>query len=576
MQPHTCTYVEWFDGVAGTSRLRSPWRKQRLLHSRFKSLHHSCNALGQHSSSESRCSGEVIDKASAAGQFSQHITIPRHQGVGAASSEMTIASTLDRSTTSTKDMAINSALRNPAFNTATDTSKVLVSIEESVQATCHTEDAATMPSAASPRGAATRLKNEAKHATDACSVSPEGKAPGGGFKRVTIGHQEATGSGTGEVERMSKNTSAVLPTRVEGCYNSGERSGSSLPRASSFTAEGSTQQSVGSSTKQKGVLRKWLKQIAPLKQLERTQRVSGRRKRAGVSARMSSASSEPLSSVGAPKGLTFEQFSLALVGAQNKIASPVKLASQVRTNSVPSEHRTRPRELFASVSSSHWNACAVFSLSAESRDEKRCQDVGVSRLPSLALAALSSDYFPPVTAQLFSACYLPCSEAGTAVFLACLARLDLPLSHYWISSSHNSYLTGHQLTSESTAHMYRRQLIQGCRCLEIDIWDGPKGEPEVTHGYTLVTREKLRRVAVAIREEAFRTSELPVILSLDVKASTKQQARFSAFGARRQSHLILLPPLSLEFGGAASISSSRLRQLLAILSCCSAPQHLRC
>ncbi len=33
--------------------------------------------------------------------------------------------------------------------------------------------------------------------------------------------------------------------------------------------------------------------------------------------------------------------------------------------------------------------------------------------------------------------------------------------------SWNRYLVGHQLTSDASAKMYSRQLIQGCRCLEV-------------------------------------------------------------------------------------------------------------
>ncbi|CAJ1073826.1 -phosphatidylinositol 4%2C5-bisphosphate phosphodiesterase beta-2 [Xyrichtys novacula] len=121
-----------------------------------------------------------------------------------------------------------------------------------------------------------------------------------------------------------------------------------------------------------------------------------------------------------------------------------------------------------------------------------------------------------------------------------------PIPHYFIKSSHNTYLTAGQFSGVSSPEMYRQCLLSGCRCLELDCWKGkpPDEEPIITHGFTMTTEILFKDVIEAINESAFKTSQYPVILSFENHVdSVKQQEKMANYCKSIFGDALLTEPL---------------------------------
>lgn len=120
--------------------------------------------------------------------------------------------------------------------------------------------------------------------------------------------------------------------------------------------------------------------------------------------------------------------------------------------------------------------------------------------------------------------------------------MHAPLSHYFVFTGHNSYLTGNQLTSESGVNPIINALHRGVRVIELDIYPNSSGEDiEVYHGSTLTSRVKLIDCLEAIKEHAFSASPYPVVLNFENHLTPELQAKAAMMVKQTFGDLLFYP-----------------------------------
>lgn len=136
--------------------------------------------------------------------------------------------------------------------------------------------------------------------------------------------------------------------------------------------------------------------------------------------------------------------------------------------------------------------------------------------------------------------FLTSSQSGVHASSAPEVKLDRPMNDYFIASSHNTYLLGRQVAGESSTEAYISALQRGCRCVEIDCWDGPDGRPIVLHGRTMTSSVLFADCISVINQFAFHASDYPLILSLEVHCNEKQQVEMAEIMRKGMGDQLLL------------------------------------
>ncbi|KAF2740188.1 PLC-like phosphodiesterase, partial [Polyplosphaeria fusca] len=192
------------------------------------------------------------------------------------------------------------------------------------------------------------------------------------------------------------------------------------------------------------------------------------------------------------------------------------------------------REQAVNVKGDFENWTTVFERFARSSKPKAAAPDAGDIPPPLTMSFRAFQYF--MTSDLNSAFLPPDSHM----------RLDRPLNEYFISSSHNTYLPGRQIAGHSSTEAYIYALQKGCRCVEIDCWDGGDGKPVVTHGRTFTKSIPFLDTIKVINTYAFCGSSYPLILSLEVHCGAEQQDQMAKMMKEEFGDKLLLYPLEAD------------------------------